>query len=468
MPEVAAIFDLDRTLLLGASGPVLSAGLRRRGVIGPANRGVARIEGLLFGLFDLVGETLPSMVLSRQGVRAARGWRRDEVRAVGEEVADELAAAVQPFAREAIEHHRERGHRVVLATTTPYDLIEPLGRRLGLDAVLATRYRADASGRYDGTIDGEFVWSRGKARVVRVWARAAGVELADSTAYSDSFFDLPLLRSVGYPVAVNPDPRLLVIARARGWPTLWFNAPPGVPKPRGVEPQGVLGRLARPELFPWLDLQLHGIDQLASGGGAIVAANHRSYLDPLLVGLVAARAGRPVRFLAKKEVTDAPLVGEIVRSLGVIRVDRGSGSDAPLVEAATALRAGELIAVFPQGTIPRGPDFFEPTLVGRPGIGRLALQTGAPVVPLGIWGSEAAWPRNRRLPYLLNLADPPTVPLAVGAPFVPAGEDPVAITAEVMGRIQQLLPAEARLHHQPTEAELVATYPPGGAPPPTA
>jgi putative phosphoserine phosphatase/1-acylglycerol-3-phosphate O-acyltransferase len=461
MPEIAAIFDLDRTLLLGGSGPILSAGLRRRGVLRNGAPGAERVERLLFGLFDLVGETLPSILLSRQGARAARGWSRSEVLAVGEEVAGELADAVQPFAHQAIERHRARGHRIVLATTTPYDLVEPLGRRLGLDAVLATRYRVDASGRYDGTIDGEFVWARGKVRSVRVWARGAGVELADSTAYSDSFFDLPLLRSVGHPVAVNPDPRLLVIAQAQRWPTLWFNAPPGVPKPVGVEPQAVLARLARPELFPWLDLDIGGEERFPASGGAVIVANHRSYLDPLLIGLVAARAGRPVRFLAKKEVTDAPVVGEIIRTLGVIRVDRGSGDTAPLVEAAAAIRAGELIVVFPQGTIPRGPDFFEPVLVGRPGAGRLVLETGAPVVPIGLWGSELAWPRSNRLPYLLNLSRPPRITIRVGTPFEADSDDPLEVTAGVMERIVDLLPAEAHRHRSFGEAELGRTYPSG-------
>src|SRR5690606_27759953 len=97
-------------------------------------------------------------------------------------------------------------------------------------------------------------------------------------------------------------------------------------------------------------------------GPAIVVANHRSYFDPVALGLAFAKRGRPVRFLGKREVFDAPVVGPLARSLGGIPVDRASGSDEPLAEAAAALAAGELVAVLPQGTIPRGPAFFEPEL----------------------------------------------------------------------------------------------------------
>lgn len=466
MASSAAFFDLDRTLLLGASGPVISEALRQHGLLGGGRSAgpVAAGEKLAFGFFSLFGETLPSILLTRQGARAAKGWSVPTVRRAAADIAEGLEARVEPFARATIEEHRAAGRKVVLATTTPYDTIEPFARRLGFDDVLATRYRItqhpERGEVYDGTIDGEFVWSSGKARSVEVWARANLVELADSYAYSDSIFDLPMLSSVGHPVAVNPDPRLLAYAALRRWPLVWFNAPPGVPKPVGVEPQEVIGRLVRPELLPWVDITVDGLDHIPADGGALLAANHRSYLDPLVVAHAGARTRRPVRFLAKKEVTDAPLVGSLMRALGAIRVDRGSGSDAPMIEAARALEAGELIAVFPQGTIPRGPDFFEPVLRGRHGAIRLALETGAPVVPVGLWGTELAWPRSARLPYLMNLAEPPTVTVTVGEPYRPSTDDLDRATGELMEQIVDLLPAEARRPTTPTEEQLARTYPP--------
>ncbi len=455
MAGSAAFFDLDRTLLLGASGPTISAGLRRHGLIGEQP---IPGEQIAFTLFNVFGENLPSILLTRQGARAAKGWPVAKVRAAAAEIAEPLVELVEPFARQTIEEHRKSGRKLVLATTTPFDLVTPFAERLGMDDVLATRYRVDGSA-YDGTIDGEFVWSRGKARSVTNWAAANLIELADSYAYSDSIFDVPMLSKVGYPVAVNPDPRLLAYATLRNWPRVWFNAPPGVPKPIGVEPQQVLSKLAIPELMPWLDLRFEGLDNLRIDGGLVLASNHRSYLDPMIVARAGADVSRPVRFMAKKEVTDAPVVGQLATALGAIRVDRGSGSDAPLAQSAAAIEAGEVVAVFPQGTIPRGMDFFDPTLKGRPGAVRLALQTGRPIVPVGIWGTERVWPRNASFPYIMNLAEPPTVTVRVGRPYHPAGTDLRALTAELMDRIVQLLPPEATEHHQPTEAELAATFP---------
>lgn len=457
MPEAAAIFDLDRTLLLGASGPAITDALRSRGLVPEDRLGIGK---LLFGVFDVVGETLPSIALTRQGVRATKGWDRATVQDAGREVAPILVDKVEPFARQTIEQHREAGRKLVLATTTPYDVIAPFGEQLGFDAVIATRYQDDGEGRYTGQIDGEFVWSNGKERSVRVWARANRVDLMDSYAYSDSVFDLPLLSAVGNPVAVNPDARLLVIARRREWPTVWFNAPPGVPKPVGIEAQSVLGALAQPELFPWVDFDIAGLDNLPDEGGALLASNHRSYLDPLVVGFAAAQVDRPIRFLAKKEVSDAPVVGAIATALGAIRVDRGGDTAAAFALAEDALRAGELLAIFPQGTIPRGEAFFDPELKGRHGAVRLALATGTPLVPVGVWGTEQAWPRSAKLPYLMNLADPPTVRFRVGQPYHPEGDDLDALTAELMARIIDLLPPEAREHRQPTPAELAKTMPP--------
>src|SRR5690606_23429854 len=218
----------------------------------------------------------PSMLLTRQAARFARGWPRDQVQAAGEKAADDLAGAVQPFARVVLDGHRADGRSLVLATTTPEDMIRPLADRLGFDDVIATRYGVDAAGRYDGTIAGEFVWGRGKLRAVRSWAADHGVALEESWAYSDSFYDNPLLGAVGHPVAVNPDPRLLALATLRRWPVLHLDVPAGVPKlpVLNVEPQRIVQTLVRGELLPWVRFDIEGVDRLPGAGPAIILANH--------------------------------------------------------------------------------------------------------------------------------------------------------------------------------------------------
>ncbi len=459
MANGAAFFDLDRTLLSGASGPVISEALRQMGVLG--SRQIPG-ERLVYRVFDAVGETLPAMALTRSAARFAAGWNRAAVRGAGQIVAERLRDRVQPFGRLLIAEHRAEGRPVVMATTSPYDLVAPLARSLGMDDVIATRYGVH-DGAYDGTIVGEFVWGPGKLAAVRAWADRHGIDLADSYAYSDSVFDAPLLGAVGHPVVVNPDPRMRVMAMVRRWPQRYLDVPTGVPKLAGWEPQRLLQGIVRPEFLPFVRWDLGGLEHLPRMGPAIIVANHRSYFDPVALSFLLGRIDRAVRFLAKKEVVDAPVVGPLVRAMGTIRVDRGTGSDEPLRLAAEALEGGELVVVLPQGTIPRGEAFYEPELQGRPGAARLAAMTRARIVPVGLWGTEAVWPRAARLPDLTNVTDPPTVRLRAGEPVDLKYRSDRADTDRIMRAIEALLPAEARKHRTPSAAEIAAATPPGSA-----
>jgi len=473
MGRTAAIFDLDRTLLTGASGPVISEHLRAGGLLG--GRSVPG-EGAIYRIFDLVGENRPTMMLTRQAARAAAGWSRPEVRAAGEAAAEVLATRVPGYALSEIARHKADGRLLVMATTTPHDLIEPLAARLGFDAVVATRY-AHVDDVYTGGIDGEFVWGRGKVRAVSAWAAESGVDLAESHAYSDSYYDVPLLSAVGHPHVVNPDPRMVAVAALRRWPVMHFDVPPGVPKVAGIEPQQVVLTMLVPEMFPAVRFDIDAPDPLPHDGPAILVANHRSYFDPIAIAMALARRGRSVRFLAKRELFDAPVVGQVVKALGGIPVDRGTGSDEPLRAAAAALDAGEVVAVLPQGTIPRGPEFFEPDLKGRYGAARLVDMTGAPIVPMGLWGTERVWPRSSRVPELWNVLHPAPVRVRVGSTFAlkprtarqraagpPTAAWLDAATAKIMQAIADLLPPEAHERHEPTEDELARTYPAGHTP----
>jgi putative phosphoserine phosphatase / 1-acylglycerol-3-phosphate O-acyltransferase len=458
MAKAAAFFDLDRTLLRGASGPILTAALRDAGVV--PDRHIPG-ENLLYKVFDVVGETLPGMALARQAASFAAGWSADAVVEAATQAAKLLTGKVQPWARQIMDEHRAAGRPVVLATTTPFDMVKPFADELGLDDVIATRYGRDEEGRYDGSIVDGFVWGTGKLSAVRRWAAEAGVDLRASWAYSDSIYDVPLLSAVGNPTAVNPDPRLRLFAAVRRWPVLHLDVPPGVPKALGVEPWQAMRPFMRPEMFPYARFEIGDTSTIPSEGPGIVVANHRSYFDTAAVAVTVARTGRSLRFLGKKEVFDAPIVGQLARAMGGIRVERGTGSDEPLRAAARALEAGELVALMPQGTIPRGRAFFDPELKGRWGAARLAEMSGAPVIPLGLWGTERVWPRNARLPYVANVLNPPLVSARVGEPVGGLTGDLDADTRRIMAAIVELLPPEARVHRDPTPEDLARTLPPG-------
>ncbi len=270
-----------------------------------------------------------------------------------------------------------------------------------------------------------------------------------------------MLDSVGHPVAVNPDAQLAATAVVKGWPIRHLDKSDGVAKISGREIQDWTRPLMRPELVaPNVRFQFAGIENIPSEGPALVVFNHRSYFDPTVMGLLMAKAGRSVRGLGKKEVFDVPVAGRLLKALGGVRVERASGSNEPLELAAKSLRGGELVMMAPQGTIPRGPAFFDPDLKGRWGAARLAAMTGAPVIPVGVWGTEKVWPRSARLPRLSPL-NRPEVSATVGAPVELGLSDPDEDTARIMAAVVALLPEEARQHHTPTEAELARTYPPG-------
>jgi putative phosphoserine phosphatase/1-acylglycerol-3-phosphate O-acyltransferase len=192
-----------------------------------------------------------------------------------------------------------------------------------------------------------------------------------------------------------------------------------------------------------------------------LVGNHRSYFDPAALAVTIARTDRTVRFLGKKEVFDAPVVGQLAAAMGGIRVERGTGSDAPLQAAADALAAGDVVAIMPQGTIPRGRAFYDPILKGRWGAARLAALTKAPVIPVGLWGTEKVWPRSARLPNVFNVVTPPDVTITVGAPVKLAYRSVDADTTRIMKAIMALLPAEAHVAHEPSAEEIALAMPSG-------
>jgi putative phosphoserine phosphatase/1-acylglycerol-3-phosphate O-acyltransferase len=452
----AVFIDLDRTLLRSASGPVVQEALVAEGVLEEGKHLPG--DQLLYSFYNRFGESVAFMGLARAAARVMRGRSASATRRAGGRAVAPLLELVQPWALAALDEHRRQGRKLVLATTSPHDLVDPLSAALGFDGTIATRYEV-RDGRYTGNLVDGFVWGTGKRREARRWAAEHGVDLAASHAYSDSFYDLPLLTAVGHPHPLNADPRLALVAVARRWPLEQWDRPPGVPSFLGLEPYHLARLLFRAEAFPYARFDVAGVDHIPRTGPVLLAANHRSYFDVAAIGVVAARLNRPVRFMAKREIFDAPVVGQLARSLGGIMVDREGHTSDPMAQATAALRAGELVIVLPQGTIPRGEAFFDPVLLGRTGAVRLAAETGAALVPLGLWGTEHVWPRNAKVPNVTNLLHPPGVTVRVGPPLPPGSGDAVADTARLMRVIADLLPAESLSRRPPTEEELARTRP---------
>ena len=138
-----------------------------------------------------------------------------------------------------------------------------------------------------------------------------------------------------------------------------------------------------------LKFDFEGEENVPRKGGAILAINHVSYLDFAITGTAALPAGRFVRFMAKKEIFDNKLAGPLMRGMHHINVDRSNGS-ASFVAALRALKSGEIIGIFPEGTVSTS---FE--IKGlKSGAVRLAMGAGVPVIPTIIWGSQRIWTKG--------------------------------------------------------------------------
>lgn len=121
-----------------------------------------------------------------------------------------------------------------------------------------------------------------------------------------------------------------------------------------------------------------------------------------------------------------------------------------------------MLIIAPQATIPRGQAFFDPRLRGKTGAARLAAATGAPVIPMGVWGTEKVWPRSARVPNVTNVLHPPTIRVRVGPAVAGlSGTEFRADTERIMAAITAQLPADAQLRRIPTADELAQTLPPG-------
>lgn len=148
----------------------------------------------------------------------------------------------------------------------------------------------------------------------------------------------------------------------------------------------------RPPVALWFNWRYEGMEHIPREGPLLVACNHISYLDPLAHGLMLVKAGRRPRFLTKSELYGNPFMRRLLVGAHQIRVERGSGSAAPVKAAKEALKAGEAVMVYPEATVTRNPDFTP--MQGKTGIARLTLSAEVPVLPIGVWGSHAVWQRD--------------------------------------------------------------------------
>jgi HAD superfamily hydrolase (TIGR01490 family) len=216
-PTAAAFFDVDNTMMMGASLFWFARGLAARKFF--TTRDLASFVWQQ-AKFRIAGnESADDMHTIRENALAfVAGREVAEIVQHSEEIYDELMAdRIWSGTRVLAQQHLDAGQRVWLVTATPIELAGIIAHRLGLTGALGTVSEIK-DGHYTGRLVGELMHGEAKAEAVLALAEREGLDLSRCTAYSDSANDLPMLSLVGNAVAVNPDTELRAIAKARGWP----------------------------------------------------------------------------------------------------------------------------------------------------------------------------------------------------------------------------------------------------------
>ncbi len=255
----AAFFDLDKTLMQGSSAFQFGRAAFKAGLM---SRRQLLADGLANLQFRMRGATDADSLALRERIAASlEGVRVVDLERLGVEVLAGILPRVYPQMLEVAHRHQDAGRRAYIVTAASQELAEILATVMALDGAIGSDISEIVDGVYTGRPTGLFIYRSGKATAIESLATREGVDLSASYAYSDSESDLPMLRAVGHPVAVNPDGVLARIAREEGWEILRFDrlnrrlktaaAMAGAAAAGGVASAAVLRRLRsqRPSIY---------------------------------------------------------------------------------------------------------------------------------------------------------------------------------------------------------------------------
>jgi HAD superfamily hydrolase (TIGR01490 family) len=216
----AAFFDLDRTLMAGSSAFQFGRAAYKSGLI--SRRDLAR-DAWWNLMFRLRGSTDASTDALRARVgRSLEGVRVRDLQRLAPDVLAGVLPRLYPRMLEIAYAHQDAGRPIFICTAASQEMAQLMAIVLTFDGAVGSVSEV-VDGQYTGRSGGPFTYREGKAQAIRELAAREGIDLAASWAYSDSESDLPMLRAVGHPVAVNPDAELARVARAEGWETMRFD-----------------------------------------------------------------------------------------------------------------------------------------------------------------------------------------------------------------------------------------------------
>ena len=218
----AAFFDLDKTIIARSSPLAFGRSFYKEGLIGRSfflKSLYAQLVFLLMGADEAKMERMRT-----EAAKLTAGWEADKVRAIVNEVLDEvISPLIYGEALELIHDHRAAGRLICIVSSSPEEIVEPLAKMLRVDHWIATKSEV-VDGRYTGELT-FYAYGPHKAEAIEKLAADEGIDLSGSYAYTDSSTDLPMLEAVGNPVAVNADKTLKQLAVERGWRIETFKNP---------------------------------------------------------------------------------------------------------------------------------------------------------------------------------------------------------------------------------------------------
>jgi putative phosphoserine phosphatase / 1-acylglycerol-3-phosphate O-acyltransferase len=416
-PKIAAFFDFDGTLIQGYSANALITHRARNFELGP-DEFVRTMRAVLGGPLDEAA--FKDLML--QGIRGWVGRTDDELLELGEQLfAQEIAGALFHGTWRLVRAHQNKGHTVVIATSATRMQVQPMAGELGIEHVLCTELETE-HGVLTGGIAGRPPWGEGKRAAVTEFAKREKMPLKNCHAYANGDEDVPFLDAVGFPHPINPGSALARHAGECGWPVVRFKSKRSQFHPMSlVRTTGLFGGFAAAvgagtavglltndsrggvdlatSLFGRLAGQLGNIqfdvigEQHTTHRPAVFFINHQSTLIDALVTSRVVQRGFTV--VAKAEVKQMPVLGQLLDLAGVAFVDRSSTSKAisAMQPAVDKLRAGVSIAISPEGTRSLSPRIG----AFKKGGFHLARDAGVPIVPIVIRNAgEIMW-RNAKV-----------------------------------------------------------------------
>ncbi|MEM8891366.1 MAG: HAD-IB family hydrolase, partial [Bacteroidota bacterium] len=415
-PEIGAFFDLDRTLIKSFSAKgffqrrLLSGKMTTREI-------VSQFAGVLVyatGQGNFAG-------LAAVGAQGVKGVKEDVFIEVGEQVYHkELASQIYPESRALVNAHLAKGHTVaIISAATPYQ-VNPIARDLNIKHVMCTRMEVE-HGKFTGNIVEPACWGEGKAHAAEELAKSQKLDLAKSYFYTDSAADAPLLEIVGHPRPINPDTKLSALAFKNNWPVFRFDDEqrPGVmnfvrtgmalgslaPAAFSAVARGALGLSFQDGVnnlmatvgdlvvaAAGIELVVKGKENLWAKRPAVFIFNHQSSADVFIVSKLIRKDATGI---AKKELKNMPIIGQLMMASGVIFIDRKNREKAieAMKPAVEALKQGTSIIIFPEGT--RSKDYKLGSF--KKGAFHLAMQAKVPIVPVVIRNAHDAMPKGSNL-----------------------------------------------------------------------